>query len=170
MSVVYRISPYRFLMNRRIKAFAGSVSEGAKILEIGAGPVSYKSLFRGSKVVSVDIVEGNNVDEIGDVTNLKYRSSVFDVILCFNVLEHVYDYRKAVSEMYRVLKLGGCAAIIVPFLYPVHDPPGDFYRFTEYSLERMLSGFADVKIDPVVLLPFGIFRRFVLFYFVTARK
>lgn len=170
MSLVYILSPYRLLMNMRIRSFARTVTSGKNILEVGSGPISYKSLFPNSKVISVDIVKTPSVDDVADITRLKYKSTKFDLILCFNVLEHVYDVHKAVSEMYRVLKTGGCVALIVPFLYPIHDPPIDFYRFTEYSLKNMFAEFSDVVVEPVVILPFWLFRRFVLFYFVVATK
>ena len=38
----------------------------------------------------------------------------FDVLFCSHVLEHVRDDRKAMSEMFRVLKPGGWAVIQVP--------------------------------------------------------
>jgi predicted SAM-dependent methyltransferase len=49
-----------------------------------------------------------------DLTDIQYPSGSFDVILCSHVLEHIVDDRKAMSEMHRVLKSGGWAAIQVP--------------------------------------------------------
>jgi hypothetical protein len=34
----------------------------------------------------------------------------------------------------------------VPHLYPYHDEPGDFWRFTEHSLRRLLEPFESVEI------------------------
>jgi len=170
MSIFYKISPYRFLINRMVKAFARKSNPCGKILELGAGPISYKHLFPQSKVISTDIVWTIGIDDIADVTNLKYGSSEFDMILCFNVLEHVYNANKAVNEMHRVLRVGGKVALIVPFLYPIHDPPLDFYRFTEYSLRKLFSKYSEVRIEPVVVFPFWLFKRFVLFYFLVAKK
>lgn len=49
-----------------------------------------------------------------DVTNIIYENCSFDVILCSHVLEHVEDDRKAIEELYRVLKPGGWAILQVP--------------------------------------------------------
>ena len=49
-----------------------------------------------------------------DVTDIKYEDNSFDVIICNHVLEHIPDDRKAMSELYRVLKPGGWAILQVP--------------------------------------------------------
>lgn len=45
-----------------------------------------------------------------NVLHLPFEGNTFDVILCNHVLEHVPEDRKAMSEIYRVLKPGGCIA------------------------------------------------------------
>jgi SAM-dependent methyltransferase len=50
-----------------------------------------------------------------DITDIPYEENTFDVILCSHVLEHIPDDRKAMSELYRILKPGGWALILVPF-------------------------------------------------------
>lgn len=49
-----------------------------------------------------------------DITNITLPDNSFDVILCNHVLEHVPDDRKAMSELYRVLKPGGWAILQTP--------------------------------------------------------
>jgi SAM-dependent methyltransferase len=49
-----------------------------------------------------------------DITNLPFADDSFDVILCSHVLEHVVDDRKAMRELYRVLRPGGWALVLVP--------------------------------------------------------
>lgn len=49
-----------------------------------------------------------------DVTKLSFNDESFDVILCNHVLEHIHDDRKAMSELFRVLKPGGWAILQVP--------------------------------------------------------
>jgi SAM-dependent methyltransferase len=50
------------------------------------------------------------------LTALTFADSTFDVILAFEVLEHIPDYSRAVSEMFRVLRPGGRLLFSVPFL------------------------------------------------------
>lgn len=50
-----------------------------------------------------------------DITQLSFEDHSLEAILCFDVLEHVPDYRKALSEFHRVLVKGGQLLISVPF-------------------------------------------------------
>jgi SAM-dependent methyltransferase len=50
-----------------------------------------------------------------DATRLGFRDGVFDVILCFHVLEHVPDDRAAMGELHRTLKPDGIAILQTPF-------------------------------------------------------
>ncbi len=52
-----------------------------------------------------------------DATRLTFRSEEFDFIMSFEVLEHVPDYRRALSEARRVLHPGGRFYFTAPFLY-----------------------------------------------------
>lgn len=49
-----------------------------------------------------------------DIMDIPFKNNYFDVILCNHVLEHVPDDRKAMSELYRVLKPNGWAILQVP--------------------------------------------------------
>src|SRR5450432_3018816 len=50
-----------------------------------------------------------------DITAMTlYEDNRFDCILCSHVLEHVPDDRRALSELFRVLKPGGWAVVMVP--------------------------------------------------------
>lgn len=50
-----------------------------------------------------------------DITKIVFSDSYFDFIICNHVLEHVSDYRKAFSELKRVLVPGGTAILQTPF-------------------------------------------------------
>ena len=49
-----------------------------------------------------------------DLTNLNFNNNTFDAILCYHVLEHIEDDKKAISEMFRVLKSDGWAILQSP--------------------------------------------------------
>lgn len=49
-----------------------------------------------------------------EITNLAFQDNSFDVIICNHVLEHISDDRKALQELFRVLKPGGWAILQVP--------------------------------------------------------
>lgn len=72
-----------------------------------------------------------------DITDIPYKDNLFNVILCSHVLEHVEDDRKAMQELFRVLKKGGWAILQVPidrsrhetFEDPNINTPEDRLRF-----------------------------------------
>jgi len=49
-----------------------------------------------------------------DLTSLNLEDNAFDCLFCYHVLEHIPDDRKAIRELYRVLKNGGWAIVKVP--------------------------------------------------------
>lgn len=49
-----------------------------------------------------------------DITSIPYDNDNFDLIICNHVLEHIPDDKKAMKELYRVLKPGGIAVLQVP--------------------------------------------------------
>lgn len=52
-----------------------------------------------------------------DVTRLSFDDRTLEAVLCFDVLEHVPDYRRALREFFRVLVPGGQLLVSVPFSY-----------------------------------------------------
>ena len=49
-----------------------------------------------------------------DLTKLPFEVNRFDAIICYHVLEHIENDRKAMSELFRVLKPGGWAILQTP--------------------------------------------------------
>jgi len=49
-----------------------------------------------------------------DICDLPFKENQFDVILCNHVLEHIPNDKKAMQELFRVLKSGGWAILQVP--------------------------------------------------------
>ena len=49
-----------------------------------------------------------------DICDLPFKENQFDVILCNHVLEHIPNDKKAMQELFRVLKPGGWAILQVP--------------------------------------------------------
>lgn len=65
------------------------------------------------RYVTADL-EDEGVDVAADITRLPFEDGSFDGILCSHVLEHVEDDRAAMAELWRVLRPGGWAAVLVP--------------------------------------------------------
>lgn len=86
--------------------------------------------------------EGVKVDIIADAHDLSQISDAsFDVVLCTEVLEHLHTPSKAIAEFRRVLRTGGLLLLSTRFIFPLHDVPGDYFRFTKYGLHHLLKDF-----------------------------
>jgi len=85
-----------------------------KLLHIAPGE-RLKKVLKSSSIeyVSGDI-ESSLADIKIDITDIKFDNNCFDAIICNHVSEHVLDDKKAMSELFRVLKPGGFAILQVP--------------------------------------------------------
>lgn len=82
---------------------------------------------------------GARPDVFADAAQLPVRDRSFDTVVILEVLEHLQRPREALAEVRRVLTPGGRAIISMPFLYPLHDAPHDYQRYTRHGLERELA-------------------------------
>jgi SAM-dependent methyltransferase len=145
-------------------------SRGKVILELGSGKMvdgkfSYSAapLFPDAEEFIMTDVNPAFGHRIVDATTMVDKDK-YDVILCLSVLEHIYDYQKAIDNLHAALREDGQCVIFTPFCYPLHDEPGDYWRFTEHALRRMLSAFRRLQITPRK------HRKIPTGYFVVATK
>ncbi len=75
-------------------------------------------------------------DVLADAARLPIIDSSVDVVVCLEVIEHVRAPESVLAEVSRVLRPGGRAYMSMPFLYPVHDAPYDYQRWTPHGWER----------------------------------
>lgn len=110
------------------------LKDGNRILHF-APEIIFKDLFTSNDVEyhAVDLNPGlyTFADEIVDIQDIPYEDNYFDFILCSHVLEHVPDDNKALSELYRVLKPGGTALILVPLNGVSYNLPYDESKTVE---------------------------------------
>jgi len=106
-------------------------------LDLGAKNSLYGHYFKHR--VGFDIKKGEGVDVVGDAHKLPFEDNMFDVILCTEVLEHLHDPKIAIAEMNRVLKDKGKLILTTRFIFPIHDLPCDYYRYTKYGLRFLFK-------------------------------
>lgn len=92
---------------------------------------------------------GSKPDVFGDASRLPFADDGVDHIVCLQVVEHLSDPSGSLREMQRVLRPAGCAWLSIPFVYPIHNEPYDFQRYTEFGLRReaAAAGFELVSIE-----------------------
>lgn len=127
------------------------------VLEVGSrvGPdetPAKKPLFHGaSEYVGFDFHDGPNVDIVGDVHQLSnvLNGKRFDAICSHSVLEHVAMPWVAAVEMVKSLNVGGIMFHHVPFSFPMHELPWDFWRFTPEAYKVLFPSRFGVNVEQI---------------------
>lgn len=89
------------------------------------------------------------VDIVADVHSLPLKDNAFDILILSEVLEHLHSPEKAISEGRRIIKTGGIVIVTVPFIFPIHEAPNDFFRFTRFGLLHLFRSFEAVQVRPL---------------------
>jgi 2-polyprenyl-3-methyl-5-hydroxy-6-metoxy-1,4-benzoquinol methylase len=144
--LISRKGLYEFLA----REFA-AIKADERVLTIGAGGEVQELLAEYSKrqnfsVTSFDIDQRYEPDILGDVCTFDFGDRSYDVIVLSEVLEHVHSPHLAMQNIHHLLKNGGRLILTVPFIFPIHERPHDYFRYTRYGLEFLLSEFKEVEI------------------------
>ena len=118
------------------------VDHDGSILDLGCGELPYQRFYHGkfAQCVAADYdVRSSAVACRLSAESLPFREASFDCVLFSEVIEHIPQYDLAISEISRVLKPGGTLIITWPFMYPMHEIPADFRRFTEFGMQHDLK-------------------------------
>ena len=156
--VIEGLTPRRIWLDHTDRyLFAGHYARDSVVLDVACGSGFGARILenKGAKFIhAVDIapetIELANKhyasDHIsfktGDIHNLDFPASFFDLICCFETIEHVQDVDKALSELQRVLKSKGHLIISSPnrpLTSPgkaLHEAPDNIFHTKEYSLKE----------------------------------
>ena len=134
--------------------WAGQLVAGRSVLDAGCG-VGYGSAMLAeagaAEVIGVDLSDkavqaaGAGAPPhasfvVGDVHALPFETGRFDVVVCFEVIEHVEGQDQVIAELARVLAPGGVLAISSPNrdVYPAGNP----HHLHEYVPEELRAALA----------------------------
>ena len=138
----YYISPDKFLVRRAIRQLFRPQRRYDKALEIGAGIATLTQYLKAhadiSDYLTSDVDESDTADVVCDAQAMPFEDGSYDLVVSFEVMEHLPDPEAFISETARVLKDGGDAMLTLPFMYGRHDF-ADFHRWTELGLRRIFE-------------------------------
>lgn len=147
MSLVDKMGLTCKITRPRLRSFLEKHRSPGRTLDIGCGNAIYGDLFPNRVTVDIERRPGIAVDVIADAHNLStFPENTFDVVLCTEVLEHLHTPAKAIAEFERTLKPGGVLLLTTRFVFPLHDTPHDYYRYTKYGLQYLLQNFENVEV------------------------
>ncbi len=128
------------------------------VLDLGCGNQPFRRYLeeRGFEYHSADVQQNElkNVEFIFAIDKQLPNSMLskrFDFILCSEVLEHVADWKSAFANMNSLLDMGGEILITVPFHFPLHEEPFDFYRPTSHAFQ-LFAGQSNLRIEKLIRL------------------
>lgn len=97
--------------------------------------------------LDVDATRGGALIQ-GDAFHLPFANEIFNLVVLWQVLEHVEQPWTALLEVNRILNPGGLVVGSVSCLEPFHDVCS-YFGFTHKGVEQILtdSGFTDIQIQ-----------------------
>ncbi|MDQ1327233.1 MAG: hypothetical protein QG641_513 [Candidatus Poribacteria bacterium] len=133
------------------------------LLDLGCGCGVYKKYFSYKKYVGLDVNIELRPSILGNAMALPFCNSVFDSVICTEVLEHLNEPEMCLEELYRVMKSDGVGFITVPMSWNLHYEPNDYFRFTKYGICYLLEkhGFQVIEVKRIGGLFSLIGSRFV---------
>lgn len=143
--------------DRWVARNAELLPSGSRVLDVGAGPCRYRSLFAHCDYKTQDFMqhEGSTVgpladkgqwcygqiDYVSDAMQIPVTDGYFDAVLCTEVLEHVPEPIRVVHELSRILRGGGRLFLTAPLGSGLHQEPHHYYGgYTPYWYLRFLDG------------------------------
>ncbi len=117
-----------------------------RVLDIGCADRRLASLLpKDCEYIGLDYPETalgmyhTRPDVFADARGLPFAKGDIQGVIFKDVLEHVRGPETVLAEIGRVLEQGGTLVLWMPFIYPIHDAPYDFQRYTEHGLKEYLA-------------------------------
>lgn len=123
------------------------------VLEVGSRDVSgnIRDLFVEKDYTGSDMLDGKNVDVVVNGHDLAkhFKGKQFDLVFCFDTLEHDDAFWETIKNIYEVIKPGGWFVVGVPGRKcPLHEYPQDYWRFMDQAvLKVFLRDYEDVYVE-----------------------
>ena len=118
-------------------------------LDVGGGQKSSYAQYLPRNTESVNIPK-SGMNPTYTVCSYTWKlPKQYACVVCLNVLEHTFEYKAMIDNIYNALQPNGTAFIAVPFMYRYHPSPDDCWRYSETTLRKLLKQFKEVDIKPI---------------------
>ncbi|WP_419756486.1 methyltransferase domain-containing protein [Brevundimonas sp.] len=122
-------------VSKLFKSMVGEIRD-SKVIDIGGrnrSKIDRSSDYPGSDLIVFDILDGDNVDVVGDAHQLSdyFPKNHFDAFVSVSVVEHILMPWKFSLELNKVLKVGALGLVHTHQTLGIHDDPWDFWRFSK---------------------------------------
>jgi SAM-dependent methyltransferase len=114
-----------------------------KLLDIWCWKKPYEKIFHNvEQYIWIDVEVSwhdhstSCVDVFYDWENIPFPNENFDCVFSTQVFEHVENIEKVMKESNRVLKKWWYVLVSMPFVWPEHEKPYDFRRWTTFWIKK----------------------------------
>lgn len=127
-----------------------------KVLDVGCGNKPFYPHIKNTidQYIGLEHIDSihakEEADILGSADNISLPDNHVDTVILTQVIEHVENPSAVFKEINRVLKTQGILIVAWPFLYPVHEEPRDFYRYTEFGLLHLAK---EAKMEVISIVP-----------------
>jgi hypothetical protein len=90
-------------------------------------------------VITLDLFDYPEVDIVCDLQTLPFGVGKVDAFITTSVIEHIEDAAGLVDKLFERTRAGGIGIHSFPFLFPYHEAPGDFARFTHMGARALFK-------------------------------
>lgn len=149
ISELFELSYRRRLIDKALFRHAHLLK--GRVLDLGGGRTRGRfpnGTQAGWVVADIDLELKPRV--VADAQVLPFKSSSFDAVKCSELTGYLYEPKKMVDEIDRILKPGGMAVVTSPFLTPYDHNQHDCVRLTnawwEWAAKK--TGLAIEKLEP----------------------
>jgi SAM-dependent methyltransferase len=164
----------RFCTNKRVLDVACGYGYGSRIIAASL-PKSYLGIDINHDLIENAIAEyGNEIVDFknGSITDLGFKEK-YDVAICFETIEHVLEYEKAITSLYDALVPGGLLLIsspnrpvTSPLAKSISDPPGNPFHVQEFTPEELKNFLTAAGFSEKTFKTYG--QRLSLRYFLPS--
>jgi len=93
------------------------INQSIKILDFSPPRCMYRKLKKNKQIdyVATDFAGEFLADKKLNMVDVDEPDNIYDLIVCYHVLEHIKDDKMAISELFRIMKPGGKGIIQTPF-------------------------------------------------------
>lgn len=116
------------------------------MVDLGCGTKPYIAEFKNvTNYIGLDIEHsGNNdgkssVDVFYDGKTFPFENNSIDGVFSSETFEHIFNLEDIIQEIQRVLKKDGLLLATCPFLWPEHEVPYDYARYTSFAVHDLLK-------------------------------
>jgi SAM-dependent methyltransferase len=129
---------------RKVMQYAHELN--GRLLDFGCGAKPYQKLFTNvTSYTGLDYDgeghshEKEDIDVFYDGITIPFEAATFDAVFSSEVFEHIFNLEAILPEINRVMKPGGKILITCPFVWPEHEVPVDYARYTRFALRSLLE-------------------------------